>query len=132
MAKFDRRKPIVELDRPGGKVMAYWHSAKDASEFYNIHTVNISYNVNGKTKQALGRYFRFATPKEIRSHNEIMANMKPETTEAAPLDVKPQEPQTPVDTIPEAIQTTDKQDDTLSPFARLLQESKKRFNKNSN
>ena len=58
--------------------------------------------------------------------------MKPDVAEGVPLAVNSKEIQMPVETIPEVIQSSDKQEDALSPFARLLQESKKKFNNNSN
>jgi hypothetical protein len=127
----NKKKPIIELDKAGGKPLAYWPSAKDASAYYNIHQVNICYNVNGATKQAKGHYFRFATPKEIASYEIIQATIKPETAESAPLVENIPNPNIPVETIPESVQSADNQDDALSPFALLLQKSKNNFNKNS-
>lgn len=133
MAK-NKNKPIVELDKPNGKVKAFWNSAKEASEFYKIHQVNISYNVNGKTKQAKGKYFRFATKKEIEIYQHIKEQILPVTTPelnepyTMPL---PTGNDIPVEIIPEKPQLNDNQLGYISPFERMLQESKKKFNDNS-
>lgn len=132
MARKPQNKPIVELDKPGGRIITYWRSAKAASEFFNINQVNISYNVNNITKQAKGHYFRFATKQEIEDYEKILrqAAAAP-SAEAAPVEPTRLADNTPVETIPEVVQKPEIQDDTLSPFARLLQNSKKKFNDNS-
>lgn len=127
----NKNKPIIEVDKPGGKPILYWPSAKEASEFYKINQVNISYNVNGVTKQAKGHYFRFATPKEIAAFEKITASIKPDIDLAPPVVKIFSEIQLPVETIPEVVQNADPQGDALSPFARLLQESKNKFENDS-
>ena len=131
MAK-DKRKPIVELDKPNGKVTKYWESTKDASLFYGIHPVNISQNVTGCTKSAKGHYFRYATYREIADYNKIIAQTPdPIIDQPTTIDDKTANTDAPVITIPETIQPTEDQQDTTSNFARLLEESKKKFQKNS-
>lgn len=124
-------KPLIEMDKPKGKVIKYWESAKAAGEYYNINVVNISYNVNGTTKQAKGHYFRFATPKEIEQYSKIIEQIEePISVDPAPVDDKNDMPAGPASVIPEVVQPDELQEDTLSPFARLLEESKKKFQNN--
>lgn len=125
-------KPIVELDKPKGKAMKYWESAKKASDFYNINVVNISYNVNGTTKQAKGHYFRFATAEEIEQYSKINDQLDaPPSAEPAPIAEIDDGPVGPTPVLPEVIQSDEIQDNTASAFARLLEESKKKFQNNS-
>lgn len=127
-------KPIVELDKPKGKIKLYWDSAKSAGDFYGINVVNISLNCTGQTKQAKGHYFRFATPAEIEVYKSL--NSLLEEVEATPkteiTDDKHEAPNGPAPTLPDIIEPNENQNDALSPFARLLEESKKKFNNNSN
>jgi len=133
MAK-NKNKPIVELNKPKGKVVAYWESAKEASEFHKINQVNISYNVNGITKQAKGHYFRFATPAEIAMYRQIKDKLKPNEPEksvegpAVPLLTSPP---TPADIIPEVVKKTEPLGETPSVFEQMLKKYKKKFNDNS-
>jgi hypothetical protein len=134
MANKNLKKPIVELDRPNGKPVAFWDSSKAAAEFYQMTPVSISYNINGKTKQAKGHYFRYATKKEIESYVQGMAKIEAaisaknaETAQALEQNLIA----LPVETIPESVQKPDTHADTLSPFDRLLQGCKKKFNDNS-
>lgn len=133
MANKYLNKPIVELEKPGGKIKAFWKSAKEASEFHNIHPVNISYNVNGKTKQAKGKYFRFATKKEIEAYLLIQKEISPVEPEKSALPIPIPLPDTnlPVDIIPENPQSGDNQIGYVSPFEKMLQDYKKKFNENS-
>lgn len=126
-------KPIVELDKPKGKIKAYWESAKAAGAHYGINVVNISYNCTGQTHQAKGHYFRFATPAEIEQYKKLdnlleeVENVVEQTITDEKIDI----PNGPAPTLPEIIEPDEIQKDTLSPFARLLEESKKKFKDNS-
>lgn len=126
----DRRKPIVELD-VDGKIIAFWESAKNASDYYqNITVVSISYNVTGVTRQAKGHYFRFATPLEIKTYRDVQGLIKEPIAEEKPIQ-NLEIPELPVETIPNVIQKNENQVDVISPYDRLLQKSKKKFNNNS-
>jgi hypothetical protein len=132
MARIRQNKPIIETDKPNGKPIKYWRTAKAAAEFYKFgNQIGISYNVNGITKQVKGHFFRFATVKEIVDYEEILrrqetvANANPIATEPAPLI------NIPAETIPDVVQKPEPQQDSLTPFERLLQKSKKKFNENS-
>lgn len=132
MAK-SQKKPIIELDKPNGKPIAYWESSQKAANHYNINQVNISYNITGRQKQAKGHYFRFATPKEIDEYNKAMARIAAATKADDPAPVVNKiEQLPPAEVIPEAVQPTEEKENTLSPFELLLQKSKKKFNDNSN
>lgn len=131
MAKTNKAKPLVELDKPGGKVMAYWESAKAAADFYKFpNQVSISYNVNGTTKQARGHYFRYATDKETEAYQQAMQRIDA-VTDPKPVAPEPVKEILPVEVIPEVVQKPDAHEDALSPFDKLLQKSKKNFNNNS-
>lgn len=124
-------KPLIELDKPNGKIKQYWHSAKAASDFYNINVVNISYNVNGITKQAKGHYFRFATPNEIEQFSKIADQIEEApSADPAPVDDINDIPASPAPVIEETVQPDEIQENMISPFARLLEESKKKFQNN--
>jgi hypothetical protein len=131
MAKIRQNKPIIETDKPGGKPIKYWRTAKAAAEFYKFgNQIGISYNVNGINQQVKGHYFRFATVKEIIDYEEILR--RHDKPNANPIPIEP-EPiiNIPAETIPEIVQKPELLDDTLSPFERLLQKSKKKFTENS-
>lgn len=124
-------KPIVELDKPNGKAINYFESAKKASDLYKINVVNISYNVNGITKQAKGHYFRFATATEIEFFNKIVETLEAlPSAEPAPVDVIEETTEGPTPVILEASEDNETQENTTSAFARLLEESKKKFQNN--
>lgn len=126
------KKPIIELDKPGGNFLRYWESSKAASDFYNISQVVISYNINKKTKQAKGHYFRYATQKEIEGYGAVKARIEvSENTQPAPIEPVFTPPDLPAATLPESPQVNEEHDNTESAFTRLLQESKKKFNENS-
>ncbi len=129
-----QKKPIIELDKPNGKPIAYWESSLKAAKHYNINQVNISYNITGRQKQAKGHYFRFATPKEIDEYNKAMARIAEATKDAdpVPVAVNKTEQLPPAEVIPEAVVPSENKENTLSPFELLLQNSKKKFNGNSN
>lgn len=133
MARKNLNKPIVETDKPGGKTIKYWRSAKSAADFYGFsQQVIISYNVNGITKQAKGHYFRFATKQEIEDYEVILRRLAAaQSTDPAPIVPELTPEATPIETIPEVVQKADNQTDAISPFDRLLQESKKKFTENS-
>lgn len=129
-------KPIVELDKPNGKTINYFESAKKASDLYKINVVNISYNVNGITKQAKGHYFRFATATEIDFFTQIMQKLdsisQPQpSAEPAPVEDNLGSADGPTPVLPEAPDNNENQTNTTSAFARLLEESKKKFQNNS-
>ncbi len=116
---------------PNGKIKQYWHSAKAASDFYNINVVNISYNVNGITKQAKGHYFRFATQQEIEQYSKIAETIAPPiSTDPAPIDDNSAISVSPAPVIEETVQPDEQQENITSPFARLLEKSKKKFQNN--
>jgi hypothetical protein len=124
----DKRKPLVELEGPNGSVKAFWPSAKAASEHYGIHQVNISYNVNGITKQAKGHYFRFATTEEIINYQNLLDNIDQDVI-AQPdpvthIEIPEEHIEAPADLPPH-------EDGSLSPFEKLLQKSKNIFKENS-
>ena len=132
MARKNQNKPIVETDKPGGKVVMYWPSSKSAADHYKINQVNISYNINGITKQAKGHYFRYATPKETAAYEESIKRI--DTAEAVPQEPAAPEvitPIIPVDIIPETVNKTELPPDSLTPFERMLQKSKEKFKENS-
>lgn len=132
MANRKQNKPIIELDKPSGKVIKYWNSAKAAAEFYKMTVVSISYNVNGINRQAKGHYFRFATAKEIEAYaNALVRIDNAINVEPTPKEVELDLPTLPVEIIPEHIQPTEDQQNTLSPFYRLLEAGKKKLNENS-
>lgn len=132
MARHQKNKPIVELDKPYGKVIKFWDSAKAASLMYNISQVVISYNVNDFTKQAKGHYFRFATSKEIQAYKVTIAKIDSEkSAEPTQKEETIQIPNLPVEIIPEVVQSGENQINTLSPFYRLLEAGKKKLNENS-
>lgn len=130
MAK-DKRKPIVELDKPGGKVIKYWKSSKDAALFYDINAVNISQNVTGQTLQAKGHYFRHASLTEIANYNKINAELT-ESTIVQPTLIEPipNESHGPAPTLVDTSYDAVNQEDTMSHFELLLEKSKKNFQKN--
>lgn len=131
MANHNLKKPIIELYKDG-KYKAYWSCAKEASEFYNISQVVISYNVNGRTKQSKGHFFRFATNAEIKTYSQISNRINSaESTQASPIEQEFTPPSIPAEIIPDTPQEFIKQENTISPFTRLLQKSKKKFNDNS-
>ncbi len=120
------------MDKPKGKTIKYWESARKASDYYNINVVNISYNVNGTTKQAKGHYFRFATDEEIDQYSKINDQLEaPPSVGAAPVVEADNAPISPAPVLQEPIQSNEGQDNTTSAFARLLEESKKKFQNNS-
>lgn len=126
-----RNKPIVELDKPNGKVVAYWESGKKACEAYNLQPHNISYNVKGITKQAKGHYFRYATISEIEQYSRIaialdIKNTVPTTVEPVLSTEKDQ-----VEIIPEIVISDENQINTLSNFERILLAGKKKLIDNS-
>lgn len=130
MAYADKRKPIIELDKPNGKIKQYWPSAKDAAEFYGFNVVIISYNVNKRTKQAKGHYFRFATPEEIEIYKNIQISVVENDIKVAP---EPAPAFIPPDIPVEVISAPDPNEQPLneSAFEKMLKESKKKFNENS-
>lgn len=132
MANKNLCKPIIELDKPNGKPVAYWGSSKEAAEHYGIGQVNISYNINNITKQAKGHYFRYATKQETAAYNASVARIDAvqniQSAPVAPVAPITPTPVLPVETIPEVVH---KPSDTLTPFQRMVQESKKKFNENS-
>lgn len=131
MGTNDRRKPIVELDKPGGKVIKYWESAKKASEAYNISQVMISYNVTGKLKQANKHYFRFANPREIEQYTNIKNSLETPITVATPVVAENTIQIEPGEIIPEVVKRNENHNDTLTPFEQLLENSKKKLKDNS-
>lgn len=114
-------------------MLRYWESAKAASVFYGINVVNISLNCTGQTRQAKGHYFRFATPAEIELYKKLDALLEEleKVAETKIDDDKNATPNGPAPTLPEVVEPDEIQSNTLSPFARLLEESKKKFNNNS-
>lgn len=131
MANKHQKKPIVETDKPGGKVKKYWESAVQAAAFYNISQVIISYNVRGTTKQAKGHYFRFATAKEIEQFQRIIGDIDNKIADMVPVEPVIIPNNIPVDIIPETVKSDDDQNDTLSNFERLLEAGKKKLIDNS-
>jgi hypothetical protein len=132
MARTRPNKPLIETDKPGGRPIKYWRTAKSAADYYKLgNQVIISYNVKGITKQAKGHYFRYATEREIKDYEEILRREASETN-ANKVPVGP-EPiiNIPAETIPEVVNKPEPNGETLSPFERLLQESKKKFKNNS-
>lgn len=128
----NRNKPLIELDKPRGKVRAYWASARAASDHYGINVVNISQNVNGVTRQAKGHYFRYATPAEIEQYTEILKKSDKQEPVTTPVtEVNEEENHGPASTLPDVIEATEDQSNSQSAFARLLEESKKKFKSNS-
>lgn len=132
MEKYSRKKPIVELDKPGGKIKKYWESAKQAADAYNMNQVIISYNVRGTTKQAKGHYFRFATKKEVEQYSNIINIIDEEIiTDTTPIVTDSENSNIPVETIPEVVNRDENQVNTLSPFEQLLEASKNKLTENS-
>lgn len=128
----ERRKPIVELDKPGGKIIQYWECAKQASKFYNISQVMISYNVNGKLQQAKGHYFRFANAKEIDQYTNIVSSIeKPIITDSAPVVVENTFQNIPAEIIPDVVKRNENHANALTPFEQMLENSKKKLKDNS-
>ena len=128
-----KNKPIVELDKPNGKVIKYFISSKDAADFYNMNQANISYNINKKYHQAKGHYFRLANSKEIADYNMVEKKLRKEdNTNNQPKITTITIPSTmPVEVIPERPEDTDNQRDEKSPFDRLLDNYKNKFNNNT-
>jgi ferritin-like protein len=125
------RKPLIETDKPNGKIKQYWNSAREAGEFYNINVVNISMNVTGNTKQAKGHFFRYATKEEIEQYSKIVDYTYTQTSvEPTPIDDNNDISLSPAPILPESIQFDEIQPDALSPFARLLEEGKKKIKNN--
>lgn len=125
-------KPLIETDKPNGRIKQYWKSAKEAGLYYNINVVNISMNVTGNTKQAKGHYFRYATQDEIEQYSKIVDYTCTEkSVEPAPIDDNSEISLSPAPILPELRQLDEIQSDTLSPFARLLEEGRKKIKNNS-
>lgn len=132
MANKNLRKPIVELDKPKGKIIKYWESARQAADAYKFTQVIISYNVNGKTKQAKGHYFRFATSIEIEQYSKIVNIIDtPIIADATPIAPHIEDFNVPVEVIPETVNKSENQDNMLTPFQRLLEAGKKKLTDNS-
>jgi len=125
----DKRKPLVELSEPGGNVIMYWPSAKDAANYYGINQVNISYNANGICHQAKGHYFRFATPEETNQYRLLYEFLNKIPNKPAPKPVEVIE--IPAENIEAPDETTANPDGELSFFEKMLQKSKNNFNSNS-
>lgn len=125
----DKRKPLIELDGINGKFKRYWPSAKDASEYYGISNVLISYNCTGRLKHAKKKYFRYATDKERQTYSAIEqrlteAQMETETEPEQIIDL----PNITVETIPEKIENPPDDEDGLTPFDKLLKKGKEKLN----
>jgi len=132
MANPNLKKPIIELNKPGGKPIAYWESSKAAADFYNLSQVVISYNVNGKTRQAKGHYFRYATKKETEEYNNNLLRIDAADRAAAlPVVEEPAKIDIPAEIIPDVVQKPEDQYDTLTPFEKMLQKSKNKLDNNS-
>lgn len=124
----DKRKPLVELNEPDGTVRMYWPSAKEAASYYGMSQVNISYNANGICHQAKGHYFRFATLEETAQYRLLyeLLNKIPDqpTPPSETIDIPAENIAAPADTI-------SNEDGELSFFEKMLQQSKNKFNNNS-
>lgn len=131
MARKINKKPIVELEKPGGKVKKYWESARLAADAYKISTVIICYNVKGTTSQAKGHYFRYATSIEIEQYTQIINSITTSSTDSIPVEPITVPTNENVDTIPEVVKREENQIDTLTPFERLLEAGKNKLMDNS-
>lgn len=122
----DKRKPLVELESPGGKIKMYWPSGQEAANFYGISQVLISLCLKGRAKHAKKKYFRYATEQEIQSYRDVTQRIE-RTSQPVEETTKATEepPNITVETIPE---TVERPGDSLTPFDRLLQKAKEKFN----
>lgn len=127
MARKTNKKAIVELDKPGGKIIKYWESGAQAAEAYGMNRVIISYNVHGTTTQAKGHYFRFATPKEIEQYAQIIIAIEPKSVEPIPVEPILTSSSEPAEVIPEVVKPNENQSDARTPFERLLEAGKKKL-----
>lgn len=130
MAKKNRNKPVVELEKTTGKIIKYFESAKSAADTYNISPVYISYNVKGVIKHAKGHVFRFATQQEIRTFEKLYQQVVQEETQTSELPSVTTQNE-PVETIPERVDKDANEIDTTSNFQRLLETGKKKLIDNS-
>lgn len=121
----DKRKPLVELDGPNGKVKMFWEAGRDAASFYGFSPVYLSHCVKGKAKHAKKKYFRYATEEEIALYRNVTQRIE-EEAKAVPDPTKQviDIPNITVETIPEKVE---KPLDDLTPFDRLLQKGREKL-----
>lgn len=121
----DKRKPLVEIEGPNGKVKMFWESGKEAAVFYDIAPEVISLCLNGRLKHAKKKYFRFATEQEVVAYRNVKERVN---KDLEPVE-KPKEqvidiPNITVETIPEKVE---KPAEDLTPFDRLIQKGREKL-----
>lgn len=124
----DKRKPLVELDGPNGKVKQYWESGRAAAAFYNISPVYISQQLKGRISNAKKHYFRYATDAEVKAYVSVVQRIAQEPPpvempEAAPETLPPD---LPAEVIPDKIEQA-QEEEQLTPFDRLIKKGKEKF-----
>lgn len=125
----DKRKPLVELDGPGGKIKQFWESGRMAANFYGFSPVYISQQLKGRISNAKKHYFRYATDAEATAYLSVIQQIE---EDAPPVVADPrliiEIPETSPEIIPESTEKLPTDPEELTPFDRLIKKGKEKLN----